>query len=77
MPPKSLQNADCHTSNVVGSCIKCLQLLILLPVVGWTIGIRTCEKLRQEGADIFLSFIRVHIPGEFSQTHLVRKFMAS
>ncbi len=48
-----------------------------LPVVWWTIGISTCTKSMQEGANFILSFVGVHIPGEFSQTHLVRKFVAS
>jgi hypothetical protein len=77
MPSKSLPNAVCHTSDLAGSCISCLELLMLLPVLGWIIGIATCAKLRQEGADFVLSFVGVHISGEFSQTYLVRKFMAS
>jgi hypothetical protein len=50
---------------------------MLLPVLGWIIGIATCAKSRQEEADFVLSFVGVHISGKFSQTHLVRKFMDS
>ncbi len=48
-----------------------------LPVLGWIIGIKTCAKSRQEGADFVLSFVGVHISSKFAQTHSVRKFIAS
>jgi hypothetical protein len=50
---------------------------MLLPVLGWIIGIATCTKLRQDEADFVLSFVGVHIFSKFTQTQLVRKFMAS
>ena len=50
---------------------------MLLPVVGLTIGIATCAKLRQEGVDFVLSFVEVHISRKFAQAHSLRIVMAS
>jgi hypothetical protein len=56
------------------------QLLVAadcLPVVGWTMGIATWEKSRQDRAVFVFSFVGVDMSGEFSQTHLVSKVIAS
>jgi hypothetical protein len=50
---------------------------MVLPVVGWTIGIATCFKSRHVGAAVGWSLEGVKISSEFAHTHSVRKFIAS
>ncbi len=50
---------------------------MVLPVVGCTIGIATCEKSKQEGAVFNVSFVGLKMSGEFAQTNLVTNFIAS
>jgi hypothetical protein len=50
---------------------------MVLPVVGWTIGIATCFKSRHVGAAVGRSLEGVKISGELAHTHSVRKFIAS
>ncbi len=45
--------------------------------MGCTIGIATCAKLRQEGADLDLSLDGVNTLVELAQMHLVSKLMVS
>jgi hypothetical protein len=45
--------------------------------MGCTMVIATWEKSKQDGADSDLSVEGVKTLGEFAQTHLVRKFIAS
>jgi len=40
-------------------------------------GIATCVKSKQDGAEFDLSFEGVKTLGEFAQTHLVRNVIAS
>jgi hypothetical protein len=50
---------------------------MVLPVVGWTIGIATCFKSRHFGAAVGQSLEGVKISRDFAHTHSVRKFIAS
>jgi hypothetical protein len=45
--------------------------------MGCTMGIATCAKSKQNGAEFDLSFEGVKTLGEFAQMHLVRKFTTS
>ncbi len=65
IPPKSLPNAVCHTSAVSGSCISFLQLEIILPGMGCTMGLAKCSTLIGIGVAQFVINLRgvwmVHI----------------
>jgi hypothetical protein len=50
---------------------------MVLPVVGWTIGMANGFKSKHFGVEVGRGLDGVNMSGEFAHTHSVRKFMAS